>query len=112
MASPLPLWPQDPEDLLGEQRQCLQHQHLQAGDRAEPRDDLQVGGDPRNGAGRGGRTALTRPTYLASPNSGSWRDRPFKPYNFLAHGVLPDSGHLHPLLKVRTQFRQIFLEMG
>uniref|UniRef100_A0A673UGW9 Phenylalanine--tRNA ligase alpha subunit n=1 Tax=Suricata suricatta TaxID=37032 RepID=A0A673UGW9_SURSU len=43
---------------------------------------------------------------------GSWRDRPFKPYNFLAHGVLPDSGHLHPLLKVRTQFRQIFLEMG
>uniref|UniRef100_F6YXR8 Phenylalanine--tRNA ligase alpha subunit n=2 Tax=Macaca TaxID=9539 RepID=F6YXR8_MACMU len=43
---------------------------------------------------------------------GSWRDRPFKPYNFLAHGVLPDSGHLHPLLKVRSQFRQIFLEMG
>uniref|UniRef100_A0A8C0TLJ6 Phenylalanine--tRNA ligase alpha subunit n=2 Tax=Canis lupus familiaris TaxID=9615 RepID=A0A8C0TLJ6_CANLF len=43
---------------------------------------------------------------------GSWRDRPFKPYNFLARGVLPDSGHLHPLLKVRTQFRQIFLEMG
>lgn len=45
-------------------------------------------------------------------HSGSWRDRPFKPYNFLAHGILPNSGHLHPLLKVRTQFRQIFLEMG
>nr|XP_005900595.1 PREDICTED: phenylalanine--tRNA ligase alpha subunit isoform X2 [Bos mutus] len=44
--------------------------------------------------------------------AGSWRDRPFKPYNFSAHGVLPDSGHLHPLLKVRSQFRQIFLEMG
>ncbi|KAF5920718.1 hypothetical protein HPG69_016569 [Diceros bicornis minor] len=43
---------------------------------------------------------------------GSWRDQPFKAYNFLARGVLPDSGHLHPLLKVRTQFRQIFLEMG
>uniref|UniRef100_A0A4X1TFJ6 Phenylalanine--tRNA ligase alpha subunit n=2 Tax=Sus scrofa TaxID=9823 RepID=A0A4X1TFJ6_PIG len=43
---------------------------------------------------------------------GSWRDRPFKPYNFSAHGILPESGHLHPLLKVRTQFRQIFLEMG
>uniref|UniRef100_A0A2K5F3Z0 Phenylalanine--tRNA ligase alpha subunit n=1 Tax=Aotus nancymaae TaxID=37293 RepID=A0A2K5F3Z0_AOTNA len=43
---------------------------------------------------------------------GSWQDRPFKPYNFLAQGVLPDSGHLHPLLKVRSQFRQIFLEMG
>ena len=50
--------------------------------------------------------------HPASPNSGSWRDRPFKPYNFVARGVLPDSGHLHPLLKVRTQFRQIFLEMG
>uniref|UniRef100_A0A8D2DCQ9 Phenylalanine--tRNA ligase alpha subunit n=1 Tax=Sciurus vulgaris TaxID=55149 RepID=A0A8D2DCQ9_SCIVU len=43
---------------------------------------------------------------------GSWRDRPFKSYNFSARGVLPDSGHLHPLLKVRSQFRQIFLEMG
>nr|KAF6275695.1 phenylalanyl-tRNA synthetase subunit alpha [Pipistrellus kuhlii] len=45
-------------------------------------------------------------------SNGSWRDRPFKSYNFSARGVLPDSGHLHPLLKVRTQFRQIFLEMG
>lgn len=27
-------------------------------------------------------------------------------------GVAPDCGHLHPLMKVRTQFRQIFLEMG
>uniref|UniRef100_A0A3B3X8N5 Phenylalanine--tRNA ligase alpha subunit n=1 Tax=Poecilia mexicana TaxID=48701 RepID=A0A3B3X8N5_9TELE len=38
--------------------------------------------------------------------------RPFKPYNFEAMGVAPDCGHLHPLMKVRTQFRQIFLEMG
>ncbi|KAF6097486.1 synaptonemal complex central element protein 2 [Phyllostomus discolor] len=45
-------------------------------------------------------------------SSGSWRDRTFKPYNFSAQGILLDSGHLHPLLKVRTQFRQIFLEMG
>lgn len=37
------LWLQNPEDLLGEQRQCLQYQHLQAGGGAEPRDDLQVG---------------------------------------------------------------------
>nr|XP_032821897.1 phenylalanine--tRNA ligase alpha subunit [Petromyzon marinus] len=44
--------------------------------------------------------------------SGSWRDLKFKPYNFDAMGIMPDSGHLHPLLKVRTQFRQIFLEMG
>lgn len=27
-------------------------------------------------------------------------------------GIKPPSGHLHPLLKVRTEFRQIFLEMG
>ncbi|XP_066449726.1 phenylalanine--tRNA ligase alpha subunit isoform X2 [Eleutherodactylus coqui] len=44
--------------------------------------------------------------------SGSWRDKKFKAYNFNALGVMPESGHLHPLLKVRTQFRQIFLEMG
>ncbi|KAG8512711.1 Phenylalanine--tRNA ligase alpha subunit [Galemys pyrenaicus] len=60
-------------------------------------------------------TTISKQETELSPemiSSGSWRDRPFKPYNFLAHGVLPDSGHLHPLLKVRTQFRQIFLEMG
>uniref|UniRef100_A0A8C9PKG8 phenylalanine--tRNA ligase n=1 Tax=Spermophilus dauricus TaxID=99837 RepID=A0A8C9PKG8_SPEDA len=33
-------------------------------------------------------------------SSGSWRNRSFKSYNFAARGVLPDSGHLHPLLKV------------
>ncbi|KAJ1172289.1 hypothetical protein NDU88_004136 [Pleurodeles waltl] len=45
-------------------------------------------------------------------SSGSWRDKKFKAYNFDALGVMPECGHLHPLLKVRTQFRQIFLEMG
>lgn len=44
--------------------------------------------------------------------SGSWKEKKFKPYNFEAMGVPPDCGHLHPLMKVRTQFRQIFLEMG
>uniref|UniRef100_A0A8C5LLP8 Phenylalanine--tRNA ligase alpha subunit n=1 Tax=Leptobrachium leishanense TaxID=445787 RepID=A0A8C5LLP8_9ANUR len=44
--------------------------------------------------------------------SGSWREKTFKAYNFNALGVMPECGHLHPLLKVRTQFRQIFLEMG
>ena len=44
--------------------------------------------------------------------SGSWKEKKFKPYNFEALGVAPDCGHLHPLMKVRTQFRQIFLEMG
>ena len=44
--------------------------------------------------------------------SGSWRSKAFKPYNFSALGVPPVRGHLHPLLKVRAEFRQIFLEMG
>ncbi|XP_040202423.1 phenylalanine--tRNA ligase alpha subunit [Rana temporaria] len=44
--------------------------------------------------------------------SGSWKDMKFKAYNFNALGVMPECGHLHPLMKVRTQFRQIFLEMG
>ncbi|KAK3577561.1 hypothetical protein CHS0354_026530 [Potamilus streckersoni] len=44
--------------------------------------------------------------------SGSWKTKEFKQYNFDALGVMPPSGHLHPLLKVRSEFRQIFLEMG
>ncbi|KAJ8955055.1 hypothetical protein NQ314_006935, partial [Rhamnusium bicolor] len=44
--------------------------------------------------------------------SGSWQNLKFKEYNFDALGVPPDCGYLHPLLKVRSEFRQIFLEMG
>lgn len=44
--------------------------------------------------------------------SGSWRTKAFKAYNFDSLGSVPPSGHLHPLLKVRAQFRQTFLEMG
>lgn len=44
--------------------------------------------------------------------SGEWLKREFKPYNFNALGQPTEGGHLHPLLKVRTQFRNIFLEMG
>ncbi len=43
---------------------------------------------------------------------GSWKEKSFKPYNFDALGVAPASGHLHPLLKVRAEFRKIFIEMG
>lgn len=46
------------------------------------------------------------------PCRGSWRKLPFKAYNFSALGLPPTCGHLHPLLKVRSQLRQIFLEMG
>lgn len=44
--------------------------------------------------------------------SGLWKELKFKAYNFDALGAPPVRGHLHPLLKVRTEFRQIFLEMG
>ncbi|KAJ8345144.1 hypothetical protein SKAU_G00293370 [Synaphobranchus kaupii] len=60
-------------------------------------------------------TTITKQETELTPEmiaSGSWRNKNFKPYNFEALGVAPDCGHLHPLLKVRTQFRQIFLEMG
>eukprot|EP01017_Pseudomicrothorax_dubius_P043857 TRINITY_DN7366_c0_g2_i2.p1 TRINITY_DN7366_c0_g2~~TRINITY_DN7366_c0_g2_i2.p1 ORF type:complete len:387 (-),score=133.37 TRINITY_DN7366_c0_g2_i2:161-1321(-) len=42
----------------------------------------------------------------------SWKTQAFKPYNFNALGKELHSGNLHPLLKVRSEFRQILLEMG
>lgn len=44
--------------------------------------------------------------------SGSYKNLKFKAYNFEALGTPTERGQLHPLLKVRTEFRQIFLEMG
>ena len=44
--------------------------------------------------------------------SGSWKNTTFKDYNLNSLGVEPSSGFLHPLLKVRAEYRQIFLEMG
>ncbi|CAH6721945.1 phenylalanine--tRNA ligase alpha subunit [[Candida] jaroonii] len=41
-----------------------------------------------------------------------WSDKKFKPYNFNSEGVYPSSGSLHPLNKVREEFRQIFFSMG
>lgn len=43
---------------------------------------------------------------------GTWREETFKEYNFQALGLMPEGGYLHPLLKVRTQFRKIFTQMG
>ncbi|GFY36986.1 phenylalanine--tRNA ligase alpha subunit [Trichonephila inaurata madagascariensis] len=45
-------------------------------------------------------------------STSSWKEKTFKPYNFSALGIAPDCGHRHPLMKVRAEFRQIFLEMG
>ena len=44
--------------------------------------------------------------------SGSWKTKQFKAYNLDALGIPITRGHLHPLMKVRAEFRQIFLEMG
>lgn len=44
--------------------------------------------------------------------SGEWKNIQYKPYNFNTIGEKPISGYLHPLLKVRTEFRKILLEMG
>ncbi|XP_011638356.1 phenylalanine--tRNA ligase alpha subunit isoform X1 [Pogonomyrmex barbatus] len=44
--------------------------------------------------------------------NGAWKDKKFKPYNFDAFGTTLQVGHLHPLMKVRHEFRKIFLEMG
>lgn len=43
---------------------------------------------------------------------GSWKTAKLKPYNFKAKGAATPSGALHPLNKVRQEFREIFFEMG
>nr|CAD7396749.1 unnamed protein product [Timema cristinae] len=67
------------------------------------------------GKGSNFSTTVNKPETDLTPEmiaTGSWRQKTFKPYNLDALGVPPECGHLHPLLKVRSQFRQIFLEMG
>eukprot|EP00759_Apiculatamorpha_spiralis_P015793 PhF_6_TR22342/c0_g1_i1/m.31634/K01889/FARSA, pheS; phenylalanyl-tRNA synthetase alpha chain len=44
--------------------------------------------------------------------SGSWKTSSFKPYNLNANGRPPLAGALHPLMKVRQEYREIFLELG
>ncbi|KAF2739337.1 putative phenylalanine--tRNA ligase beta chain [Polyplosphaeria fusca] len=44
--------------------------------------------------------------------NGSWKTVTWKPYNFKARGADQYAGALHPLNKVRAEFRQIFFEMG
>lgn len=53
-------------------------------------------------------TELTRDML----ESGEWSSVAFKPYNFQAEGKPTAGGYLHTLLKVREQFRLVFLEMG
>lgn len=43
--------------------------------------------------------------------SGAWKTANFKPYNFKALGADQRAGALHPLNKVKSEFRQIFFEV-
>jgi phenylalanyl-tRNA synthetase alpha chain len=45
-------------------------------------------------------------------DSGAWKTTPFKPYNYVTLGEKVSGGYLHPLLKVRAEFRKILMEMG
>jgi len=49
---------------------------------------------------------------LACVLSGSWKELEFKQINYNAKGLEPPRGRLHPLMKVRSLYRTIFLEMG
>ncbi|KAF2792836.1 hypothetical protein K505DRAFT_325892 [Melanomma pulvis-pyrius CBS 109.77] len=42
----------------------------------------------------------------------AWKTTNFKPYNFNALGASQDAGALHPLNKVRQEFRNIFFNQG
>ncbi|GAU11740.1 hypothetical protein TSUD_74910 [Trifolium subterraneum] len=53
-------------------------------------------------------TDLTRENL----QSGEWKEVEFKEYNYSAKGQPLEGGSLHPLLKVRSQMKQIFLCMG
>lgn len=44
--------------------------------------------------------------------SGDWKTANFKPYNFNALGASQNAGALHPLNKVRKEFRDIFFNLG
>ncbi|CUM62486.1 uncharacterized protein PRCAT00000036001 [Priceomyces carsonii] len=66
---------------------------------------------------KGEKFALEIKSYEADITSemvstGSWKDVEFKPYNFNSEGIYPNAGALHPLNKIREEFRQIFFSMG
>lgn len=67
--------------------------------------------------GKGIKFALERKTFATDLNfemlkTGSWADEEFKDYNFQAKSKELSTGALHPLMKVRQEFRNILLEMG
>ena len=53
--------------------------------------------------GSGFKTTIEKQETELTPEliaSGAWKTKNFKSYNFNALGTVPQSGHLHPLLKV------------
>jgi phenylalanyl-tRNA synthetase alpha chain len=45
-------------------------------------------------------------------DSGAYKTTPFKDYNYQTLGAPVNGGYLHPLLKVRAEFRKILMQMG
>jgi len=45
-------------------------------------------------------------------DAGTWESTKFKDYNFATTGSAVGGGFLHPLLKVRAEFRKILMQMG
>ena len=43
---------------------------------------------------------------------GSWKDKNWKKINIKSKGAALKGGHLHPLLKVRSLFKEILIELG
>lgn len=68
--------------------------------------------------GKGPNFCLERKVKAAGLNKaildkGEWKDEShFKPYNFNALGFPVGGGHLHPLMKVRTEYRRVLMDMG
>jgi len=58
------------------------------------------------------RTKLATDISSAMLADGSWKDQKFKEYNYKALGKPIRTGNLHPLMKVRQQFRLILMGLG
>eukprot|EP00611_Tribonema_gayanum_P023070 TRINITY_DN4774_c0_g1_i1.p1 TRINITY_DN4774_c0_g1~~TRINITY_DN4774_c0_g1_i1.p1 ORF type:complete len:525 (+),score=158.45 TRINITY_DN4774_c0_g1_i1:218-1576(+) len=66
---------------------------------------------------RGAQYALERKKKAADLTremleSGEWKTTSFKEYNFNTLGAPTGGGYLHPLLKVRAEFRNVLMQMG
>ncbi len=58
------------------------------------------------------RKVLLDDLTVDSLRSGQWKELEFKSFNVLAEGKPASSGTLHPLLKVRAEFRSFLVQMG